>query len=228
MCALSLGNFIKKNSPKTELLETFDLENDQILKVDLEGSIWTKFGAMISYTGDVHFKREGTIVKGLSKKFKLTSKADEFPLMKAYGMGEVFLSDQGKKVSILKLENDTVFITGNNMLAFDAGIDFDIKFLRKMPGMLGGGLYSIKLSGTGFLAISTHKEPLVIKVTKGRPVVTDPKATVAWSGNLRQEIQVDVNLGSLIGQPNGAEPLQMKFEGDGYVVIQPYEEGLIR
>lgn len=227
MKALSLDNFIKKNSPKTELLDTFDLENDNILKIDLEGTIWTKFGAMISYTGDVHFKREGTIVQGLSKIFKKGNPKGEFPLIKAYGMGEVLLADQGKKVSILRLENDVVYVNGNNMLAFDAGIDWDIRFIKKIAGMAGGGLYTIKLTGTGFLAISTYPNPLALRVTKGRPVITDPKATVAWSGNLQPEIEVDVTLGNLVGQSNG-ESVQMKFEGEGYVVIQPFEEGTIK
>lgn len=227
MRALSLGNFITKYSTKTDLLETFDLENEHILKVDLEGTIWTKFGSMISYTGDIHFKREGTIVQGLGRMFKKKENMNEFPLVKAYGVGELLLSDQGKQVSILRLENDLIHLNCNNLLAFEAGIDWDIKLVKKMPDMVAGGIYNIKLSGTGFVGLSTHNNPLVIKVSKGRPVVTDPKATVAWTGNLQTELETDISLGNLVGRSNG-EPVQMKFEGNGFVIVQPYEEGMNR
>jgi len=54
-------------------------------------------------------------------------------------------------------------------------------------------------------------------------VVTDPNATVAWSGNLAPEIRTDISLRSLIGR-GGGEAFQMSFQGDGFVVVQPYEE----
>ncbi len=54
-------------------------------------------------------------------------------------------------------------------------------------------------------------------------VYTDPNATVAWSGNLQPNIKTDVSLKTFFGRSSG-ESLQMEFVGDGFVVIQPYEE----
>jgi uncharacterized protein (AIM24 family) len=55
------------------------------------------------------------------------------------------------------------------------------------------------------------------------PVFTDPNATVAWSGGLTPEIITDISLGTLLGRGSG-ESIQLRFAGDGWVVVQPYEE----
>jgi uncharacterized protein (AIM24 family) len=54
-------------------------------------------------------------------------------------------------------------------------------------------------------------------------VFTDPNATVAWSGGLTPEIVTDISLGTLLGRGSG-ESVQLKFAGEGWVVVQPYEE----
>ncbi|GIW75417.1 MAG: hypothetical protein KatS3mg104_0480 [Phycisphaerae bacterium] len=52
---------------------------------------------------------------------------------------------------------------------------------------------------------------------------TDPNATIAWSGNLMPKFRTDVSLKTFLGRGSG-ESLQMVFNGDGFVVVQPYEE----
>jgi len=81
----------------------------------------------------------------------------------------------------------------------------------------------VKLEGTGMVAITTHYEPLTLLAKKGSPVFTDPNATVAWSGNIYPELKTDISFRTFIGRGSG-ESLQLKFDGDGFVVIQPYEE----
>ncbi len=70
---------------------------------------------------------------------------------------------------------------------------------------------------------TAHGQPLVLKVRPNTPLYTDPNATVAWSGNLTPSIKTDVSLKTFIGRGSG-ESFQMKFEGDGWVIVQPYEE----
>lgn len=53
--------------------------------------------------------------------------------------------------------------------------------------------------------------------------MTDPNATVAWSGHLEPEFVMDVSMRTFIGRGSG-ESVQMKFEGEGFVIIQPFEE----
>ena len=74
-------------------------------------------------------------------------------LMKVTGSGEVFLADTAQDVHLLYLENDYITVNGPNLLAFDTGIDWDIKRVEGASGMMGGGLYNMSLHGTGWGAI---------------------------------------------------------------------------
>ena len=53
--------------------------------------------------------------------------------------------------------------------------------------------------------------------------MTDPNATIAWSGSLTPELKTDVSLRTFLGRGSG-ESMQMCFQGDGFVIVQPYEE----
>lgn len=95
--------------------------------------------------------------------------------------------------------------------------------MTSVGSIIGGGLFQVKLQGTGHIAIGTHGEPLTLLVKPGQPVFTDPNATVAWSGNLTPTIKTDISLKTFVGRGSG-ESIQMMFEGDGWVIVQPYEE----
>jgi uncharacterized protein (AIM24 family) len=56
--------------------------------------------------------------------------------------------------------------------------------MKKITGVLAGGLFNVKLQGEGMIAITTHYDPVTLLVKPGEPVFTDPNATVAWSSNL--------------------------------------------
>ena len=43
------------------------------------------------------------------------------------------------------------------------------------------------------------------------------------SGNLTPEFKKDISLKTFFGRGSG-ESIQMQFQGDGFVVVQPYEE----
>lgn len=95
--------------------------------------------------------------------------------------------------------------------------------MKKVSGMLAGGLFNVKLEGPGLVAITSHYEPLTLIVQPGDSVYTDPNATVAWSGDLQTEFVTDVSFKTFIGRGSG-ESIQMKFSGSGFVVVQPFEE----
>lgn len=223
MTRYSIQDFVKATAQDDEARGTFELENAHLLEVNLNGKIWTKVGAMIAYVGAVKFTREGMLGHGVGKLLKKMVSGEGTPLMKAEGRGRVYLADRGKKVQILNLQNDTVFVNGNDLLAMEDGITWDITMMRRVSGMLAGGLFNIRLSGTGMIAITTHYEPLTLRVAPGQAVFTDPNATVAWSGSLTPDITTDLTLKTFLGRGSG-ESIQLKFEGDGWVVMQPYEE----
>lgn len=208
----------------------FELETPRLLEVNMlpRGAVWTKMGSMISYQGAIKFTREGILEHGVGKMLKKAFTGESLQLTKAEGSGKLYLADAGKKVSILQLAGESIWVNGNDVLAFEPDLDWDIKMLRKVAAVLSGGLFSVRVQGTGMLAITTHYEPVTLKVSASRPVVTDPNATVAWSGNLQPEFRTDVSLRTFVGRGSG-ESLQMQFSGsEGFVVVQPFEEVVFR
>ncbi|PYZ95561.1 hypothetical protein CR205_18705 [Alteribacter lacisalsi] len=227
MSEQSVQEFVEQTKKREAAKDTFHLETDRILEVALSGDLWAKTGAMISYTGDVKFEREGLLEHGASRAFKKTFTNEGSELMKASGEGNLFLSDQGKKITILDLQNESIRVNGNDLLAFEPTVDWDIFMMRKVAGMMSGGLFNILLEGRGRIAITTYYEPLTLMVEPGKPVRTDPNATVAWSGDLEPEFRTDVNYKTFLGRGSG-ESIQMEFEGRGFVIVQPCFEGTMK
>jgi uncharacterized protein (AIM24 family) len=223
MTRYSINEFLSTSSQKDRGQGTFELESPHLLEVKLNGRIWTKLGAMIGYLGNVTFKREGILEHGLGNLMKKMVSGEGMSLMKMDGMGRIYLADKGKRIHILNLDNETIFVNGNDVLAMEDTIKWEIKLMRRIAGMVAGGLFNIRLSGTGIVAITTHYEPLALRVKPDMPVFSDPNATVAWSGSLEPEIVTTVTLGTFLGRGSG-EAIQLKFQGNGWVVLQPYEE----
>jgi uncharacterized protein (AIM24 family) len=219
----SIEEFIAETGQQDKGEGLFELERDRMLELNLNGRVWTKRGSMVAYLGNVKFTREGVLEHGVGKLLKKAVTGEGISLTKAEGQGKVYLADAGKKISIINLDNEAIFVNGNDLLAFEENIGWDIKLMKKVTGIMAGGLFNVKLEGTGMVAITTHYDPVTLRVTKDTPVFTDPNATVAWSGNLNPDLKTDISLKSFVGRSSG-ESIQMAFKGEGFVVIQPYEE----
>ena len=180
-------------------------------------------GSMVAYRGNVKFVREGILEQGIGNLLKKAVSGEGARLTKAEGAGQVYLADSGKKITILNLKGETLFVNGNDLLAFEPTIKYEIKMMKKVSSMLAGGLFNIRLQGSGMVAFTTHYDPLTLMVTPDCPITTDPNATVAWSGTLEPQIKTDVSLKTFVGRGSG-ESVQTQFAGNGFVVIQPYEE----
>ncbi|MFG6115282.1 AIM24 family protein [Halobacillus sp. MO56] len=223
MSKYSISSFIRETKQDESENEYFELETPRLLEVNLAGDVWAKMGAMISYQGEIKFEREGILEHGVGKMLKKAFTSEGSSLMKAKGNGRLYLADQGKKITILDLDNEAITVNGNDLLAFEPGIEWDIQLMKKVAGMMSGGLFNITLQGSGRVAITSHYEPLTLLVTPDQPVITDPNATVAWSGHLQPEFQTDITLKTFLGRGSG-ESIQMRFAGEGFVIVQPFEE----
>src|SRR5215217_8110600 len=110
-------------------------------------------------------------------------------------------------------------VNGENILAFDAGIDWDIRRVEG-AGRLAGGLFNVVLEGTGTVAVTSDGEPVLLDTST--PTFADPDSAVAWSGGVRTNIRSDVSFKTFTGRGSG-ESFQIAFEGPGWVLIQPSE-----
>jgi uncharacterized protein (AIM24 family) len=224
MAIHSVSEFLANSKQKDLSGDVFELESAHLLEVKLNGRVWAKAGSMVAYQGGVQFVRQGVMEQGLGNLLKKAISGEGMQLMKMEGQGRVYVADAGKKITLLRLAGDTIFVNGNDVLAFEDGIENEITMMKRMAGMMSGGLFNVRLRGNGVVAITSHYEPLTLAVNaQSGPVFTDPNATVAWSGGLTPEVVANVTLGALFGRGSG-ESIQLKFRGEGWVVVQPYEE----
>ena len=224
MSILTLQEFLAKSTEKDASTEAFELENPHMLEVRLNGMVLAKAGSMVARKGNVKFSRQGVLSQGIGNLLKKAVSGEGMTLMKVEGQGRVYLADAGKKVTLLRLNNESIFVNGNDVLAIESTITHHITMMRSMAGMMSGGLFNVKLSGSGIVAITSHYEPLTLPVGgDAGDVYTDPNATIAWSEGVKTDFTTDISLGTVFGRTSG-ESVQMKFSGQGWVVVQPYEE----
>ena len=212
----TLGEFQESQSQ-----EAFALQNSKLLKVRLsEGSIQSKLGSMVAYQGDVSFEHAGS--GGMSRMLKKAVSGEGTSLMKMSGQGEVFLADTAQDVHLLKLESDAITCNGAHVLAFDADIDWDIQKVQGgVSSMMSGGLFNMSLQGSGWVALISDGPPVLLN-TGDAPTFADPQAAITWSSSVSTSIKTDVKLKNFIGRGSG-ESLQMAFQGNGWVLVQPSE-----
>jgi uncharacterized protein (AIM24 family) len=205
---------------ETQSQDAFALQNSKLLKVRLDQvTIQAKLGSMVAYQGDVSFEHSGS--GGLGRMLKKAVTGEGTQLMKMTGTGEVFLADQAQDIHLIYLENDFITVNGPNLLAFDSGIDWDIKRVEGASSMMGGGLYNMALHGTGWVAILSDGPPVLLNVASA-PTYADAQAAITWSSGVSTGIKTDFKMKNLIGRGSG-ESVQMSFSGQGWVLVQPSE-----
>lgn len=208
---------MEKESPQAGMR----LQNSKMLKVELNGEMYARRGAMVGYQGQVQFQGLGSGGMGKWLKSKLTGEG--VPIMKMTGQGDVFLANEAQDVHLIDLEGgDALTINGANVLAFDSTLTYDIRMVQGAGFLSSAGLFNCVFSGVGRIAVTTHGTPVVVNVDQ--PTYADPQAAVCWSASLQTGIHraEQLGLGMLIGRHSG-EMFTMSFTGQGFVVIQPSE-----
>lgn len=197
----------------------FVRQNSKMMKVELsQGEVFALAGSMVAYQGDVNFEHQGA--GGMKAFLKQKVTGEGLPLMRVTGSGEIFLANRGADVHVIQLEDDAISINGANILAYEAQLRSDIQMV-KGAGMLAGGLFNTTLSGSGQVAIVTDGSPLVLNAAEA-PTFVDPDAAVCWSSTLTVQPKMSIGMKALIGRTSGEE-MQLGFQGQGFVVVQPSE-----
>jgi len=200
----------------------FYLASPQRLKIKVNGLVYARLGTMIAYRGNLKFQRGsgGSLGQKILKAY-----TEEGPsYMNCEGDGTLWLADQGKHIQLLHLQNQTISVNGNDLLMMEKNLAWKVCFQRTFAGAIGAGLFNVEVTGTGVIAVTTQGEPATFLVSPNTPLLTDPHATVAWSGNLRPDVERDSNF--IFLERTSGETLQMHFHdsSEGFVLIQPYEE----
>ncbi|GAA4091578.1 AIM24 family protein [Nocardioides kongjuensis] len=193
------------------------LQNKKLLRVRITEPFMAKQGSMVAYQGNVNFNYQGG---GAAKFLKKALTGEGLQLMRVEGQGDVFLADLAHEVHILHLNNSGLSVSGKNVLAFSASLEWNVERV-KGGSIAAGGLFNTTLRGTGWVAITTEGAPVVLNAAEA-PTFADANALVAWSVHLQTSLRSTLSAGALIGRGSG-EAFQVAFQGPGFVIVQPSE-----
>ena len=70
MARYTLDDFVARTAEQQRGQGLFELENDRLMEVNLDGLVWTKTGSMVAYLGQIKFSREGAFEHGIGKFLK--------------------------------------------------------------------------------------------------------------------------------------------------------------
>ncbi len=214
-----LERFVRDTCEKAMAGERFRNESARTLRIDVDGGVWLKPGAAIAYRGCIQFERLATLSGHSPRQALLREVA---PLVRAIGKGRLYCAHHGAHACVVRLTGETILVSSEDLLAFEESLAFETSLVGDGVGVAAGGLAVVRLSGHGALALASHGAPLTLRVEPGEPVCTDPHATLAWSDTLTPVLKMDMSWRSVFAH-GGHEPVQMRFEGSGFVMVQPYE-----
>jgi uncharacterized protein (AIM24 family) len=198
----------------------FENESARTLRIDVNGGVWLKPGAAIAYRGDIAFERRRTLE---ARSVRDALLRETSPLVRAVGSGRLYCGHHGSHVHVIRLTGESIVVTWADLLAFEEKLGFSEQLVGHGIGLAAGGLVTVTLNGHGALALATHGQPLRLDVTPDEPLTTDPHATMAWSSSLEPALRTDLSWRSLFAH-GGHEPVQMRFAGQGFVLLQPCED----
>ncbi len=196
------------------------LQNSKSIKYVVNGEMFARQGAMVAYRGSLQFEHKGQ--GGIGGLLKRAVTGEGLPLMAVRGQGEVWFAQQAANCFVVDVEpGDALTINGRNVLCFDPTLSYEIKTV-KGSGIAGGGLFNSVFTGQGQLGVICEGEPIVIPVSPQSPVFVDTDAVVGWNASLHTSLHRSQSLGSMVRGGSG-EAVQLKLEGEGYVIVRPSE-----
>jgi uncharacterized protein (AIM24 family) len=193
-------------------------QSGQMVKVTLGADVLAVKGAMVAYQGQVTFNHESAGSLGKMVRRALTN--EDTPLMRVAGNGDVFFARRAEHVFFILLEGDGISINGTSLLAFDAGLSWDVHRVGG-AGMMAGGMFNTLIQGQGTVAITSDGPPMILDCSQ-QPTYVDIQAAVAWSASLTPQVAHSMNIRSMLRGGSG-EAFQYAFHGPGFVVVQPSE-----
>ena len=196
----------------------------KVVHVDLVGDVVrAASGSMVAYTGNVDFKNAGLGGGGgLRAALKQRIAGESISLMECQGHGRVVCAQDAQDVTVVDLTGDTLTVESEHVLAVTGGLRLDVRF-SGLHGMTSGqGLATTSVSGQGQVALTSDGPMIGLAVSPGEPVVVDPDAYVASTGQLSMNLVSGVSWRSLVGEGSG-EPFSLRWDGQGVVYIQPAE-----
>jgi len=81
------------------------------------------------------------------------------PDTEAEGTGHLSVVEDGTKVHVLELDKgESLSVNGNDVLAFEPNLEYEINTVSSISGTAAGGLTNVSLTGPGAIALTTHDD----------------------------------------------------------------------
>jgi uncharacterized protein (AIM24 family) len=222
---LSTDAAARPPAPVAQADERFHLLNPKVLQVHLGSDVLARQGAMIAYDGEMEFDPEHPT---LLQAMRTWTSREAFPLMRVSGRGDCLFANFDADLLPFRLRREGIVVRARNVLALETTVDWDVRHVESAMAQFGG-LACLELGGDGWVCLSTDGPPIVLRVDQA-PTYVDPDAVIAWSAGLRVTvteravIQSVSDRDALLGRGSGEE-VQVQFRGQGFVVVQPSEQG---
>ncbi|SIR95541.1 AIM24 family protein [Williamsia sterculiae] len=229
----------------------FEKINSKVVSVDLAraGGVVARRGAMLFYTGDVHFAPHGIpgaggmgvgAAAGMAGRMM---RGEQEATMLAQGLGIVHYGFRGLAVHVVDLGNGgQITADMSRMLGYTAGLQASVVSMSTASGgggggglmgalrgaaqgaLTGDGMFTTQLSGQGAVVLLAHGEIMEVPVGNN-PVVVDPQAFVGTQGNVHTQVRSAAGWRDAVGRGSG-EAMQLHCSGTGIVYVQASEEKL--
>ncbi|MFC8450736.1 TerD family protein [Kitasatospora sp. NPDC057223] len=198
-------------------------QNDHLVRYTLTKGqdVLALQGSMVAYQGRADFAHEGS---GMLRKLTGNLTGQQLKLMRVSGEGQVFLADEASHLHVVRLEGDSICVSADRVLAFDAGLEHEVRRIEG-EGLPRGGFFTLQFTGHGTVVVKTNGVPVVLPVTPAPETYADINALVAWSKGAQVITTAPVRIRRSAYAGHTAESYSLQFRGGpgNFVVVQPFE-----
>jgi uncharacterized protein (AIM24 family)/tetratricopeptide (TPR) repeat protein len=207
----SLNSYLKKLLIKTNKGSHFTVSQDKIFYISAsEQPVYSKIYGVLAYEGKLSFQPEKKKFKGKETKAIFGSK--EAPIMKVTGSGQVIMNPGEEKISILRLDEEMLYVVESRVFAFQEGLIWENG--RIQTGASSEDLNLVQFKGTGEVAVSFTGALSAFTVSQNLPAVVDYSAIVGWAGKLLPQVK-----SSEEKLPFKTKNL-LEFKGEGVIIVE--------
>lgn len=204
-------------------MAVFRLEGSRVLAVDLDGdAVKAKNGAMVAYDGEMTFKKMTGGGEGLRGLMTRRITGESMAVMEVRGRGTCWFADRATEINLVRLTGEKLYVEASNLLATEPSLRTGTTFTGLRGASQGNGLFTTTVEGAGQAAIMSDGPAIVLRVSAAHPLIVDPGAYVAHTGELRQQLQTAIGWRTVLGEGSG-ESFRIRFDGEGLVYVQPSE-----
>jgi len=182
--------------------QIFHSLGNNLVEVDFSGKVFIKQGTVYSYSGNLTFWVKDPRPGGNPALVIIT------------GTGKLILTDKGREITFMQVEEETVYVEPSHLLACEETLT-----PRYVPLGPGPGLEVIVLEGRGMVAMSVASKPIALAVSPAMPVSIPSTSIITWKGDLTAHVVEDRQLYEVVLRPGGPGAL-IRLEGTGRLLVE--------